>query len=118
MVTYLTKVLDLNGWNKKQEIFCLPEFRKVTDYLYSSEIMSKSDNKNFIPSISQPTKDKIVERLQNFEVFPFIRAYINKFGSSFSDSNFNYTFKVWFDSLQASNLSRRILVLKIFFLKI
>ena len=79
--------------------------------------MSNSDNKNFIPAISQPTKDKIVERLQNFEVFPFIRAYINKFGSSFSDSNFNYTFKVWFDSLQASNLSRRILVLRNFFLE-
>ena len=35
--TFLTKTINLYGWNKKQEMFDIPEFKRVVNYLYTLE---------------------------------------------------------------------------------
>ena len=114
--TFLTKAVNLYGWNKKQEMFDILEFKRVVNYLSTLETNDADvmDSGQTIPLASEDEKQ---DRLRNVEIIPFLSAYINKFGLSFDDSNFKYTFKVWFEHLESSSLSRRILVLRNFSLE-
>ena len=114
--TFLTKTINLYGWNKKQEMFDIPEFKRVVNYLYTLET-NDTDVMDPGQTIRLASEDEKQDRLRNVKIIPFLSAYINKFGLSFDDSNFKYTFKVWFERLETSSLRRRIMVLRNFSLE-
>ena len=115
--TFSTKTVNLYGWIKKQEMFSLPELKRAVSYLYTLETKDNSGTKDRGQTFPQPSEQEMLDRLRDFWIIPFVSAYINKFSLSFNDSNFNDTFKVWFERRESSNLGRRILVLRNFFLE-
>lgn len=116
-ITFTTNVVNLNGWAKKEEMLNLPEVYKALDHLYGLEIMRASDTNNRGQLSTKNDKNEKLDRLRNFEISFFISAYINKYDLSFNDSKFNYIFSVWFNHLQMPNSSKRICVLRNFFLE-
>ena len=115
--TFSAKVVNLYGWNKRQEMFDLPEFKKAVSNLYALDSKHRSEAIDFGQYLILPGEYEKQDRIINIEIIPFLSAYINKFGLSFNDSNFNYTFKVWFERWGASSLVRRIFVLRNFSLE-
>lgn len=115
--TFSAKVVNIYGWNKRQEMFDLPEFKKAVSNLYALDSKHRSEARDFGQYLILPGEYEKQDRIINIEIIPFLSAYINKFGLSFNDSNFNYTFKVWFERWGASSLVRRIFVLRNFSLE-
>jgi hypothetical protein len=78
--TFLTKAVNLYGWNKKQEMFDILEFKRVVNYLSTLETNDADvmDSGQTIPLASEDEKQ---DRLRNVEIIPFLSAYINNSNS-------------------------------------
>ena len=114
--TFLTKTVNLYGWNKKKEMFDFPEFQTAVNYLCTLET-NDTDAKDPRQTIPISDENVMQDHLRNIEIIPFLSAYLDEFVLPFDDSNFKYAFKVWFERLENSSFRRRIMVFRNFFLE-
>ena len=90
--TYARKVVNLRKWQKKNEMLSIPSVKDLVDYLSTAE---GEDNQYYRDDIEPFYQSAIEEKLGNipiYKILPIANAYINKFGTSFKESSFDYIF--------------------------
>ena len=110
--TYARKVVNLRKWQKKNEMLSIPSVKDLVDYLSTAE---GEDNQYYRDDIEPFYQSAIEEKLGNipiYKILPIANAYINKFGTSFKESSFDYIFDAWYESFERPNSYRRIFVLR------
>jgi hypothetical protein len=114
-VTYKKKTVNLNEWLKKVEMLSLPSVKKLVEYLSSAE----EHNYNARDEIEPSQKSANIVNfgvIASFWIPLIVSAYINKFGTTFDEPSFDYTFDAWYESFKKPSSNRRILVLRNFVL--
>ena len=110
--TYSKRAINLDKWEKKDEMLSLPEVEKAVNYFHTfdnADILNpESEEDLFIKSLSKED-----QRIQKYRILLIVNAYINKYGLSFDEQSFDdYIFNVWFTFFQKSATNKRIFVLR------
>ena len=114
-VTYKKKTVNLNEWLKRVEMLSLPFVKKLVEYLSSAEEHNYNARVEIEPSQKSANMVNFAETA-SFRILLIVSAYINKFGTTFGEPSFDYTFDAWYESFKQSGYNRRILVLRNFVL--
>ena len=114
-VTYKKKTMNLNEWQKKEEMLSIDAVKRLVEYLSSAEEHNYNARDEIEPSQKSANIVNFAETA-SFRILLIVSAYINKFGTTFDESSFDYTFDPWYESFKQPGSNRRILVLRNFVL--
>ena len=114
-VTYKKKTVNLNEWQKKEEMLSLSAMKKLVEYISSVEDYNYNERDETEPS-QKPAHIVNFAETALFWILIIVGAYINKFGTTFDEPSFDYTFDPWYESFKQPGSNRRILVLRNFVL--